>query len=282
MLTVVNIGSAPSNQAKIGYTVCKTFTRSDVKRPHEPPESRAQPAAMPVHTPSKIMIVEDDPAIKRLLELILGAEGFTLAAFDDGAEALGALEDFQPDLVLLDLILPQLDGLEFARTVRAQRHFDRLPLVAVTARAHQVDRYEAFSAGVDDYVIKPFDPMELVFRVRSSLRLTQAQRATAQAAIEVGALRLEPARYHLSIEGREVILTKLETALLSHLMTHAGQVFSADHLAKHLASLSKNPVQRSVDAAHAHIRHLRQKIEMDPKTPRLIVTMGRKGYYFAG
>jgi DNA-binding response OmpR family regulator len=231
---------------------------------------------------NKIMIVEDDPSAKRLLELVLGAEGFKIAAFDNAIEALAAIDQYRPDLVVLDLMLPEMNGIEFSRKVRSRREYDRLPILVVTAREQKADRYEAFLAGADDYLVKPIDPMELLFRIKSALRLTSPERATRHEAVEVGAVRLEPAKYLATVEGEPIVLTKLETAILRYLMLHPGQVFSADHLANQIAGNSNNQAQRSVDAAHAHIRHLRQKIEKDPKEPRYIVTMGRKGYYFAG
>jgi DNA-binding response OmpR family regulator len=236
---------------------------------------------MAVTQDPRIMIVEDDPSAKRLLELILSSEGFRIAAFENGVEALSAIDQFRPDLVVLDLMMPEMDGIEFARNVRAKKEFDRLPLLVLTAREQRADRYEAFLAGADDYLIKPFDPMELLFRIKSALRLSSPERPMQGEVVEVGPVKLEPSKYQATIDGRSVILTKLETAILRYLMAHAGQVFSAEQLSNQISDHSANPAQRSVDAAHAHIRHLRQKLEEDPKSPKIIVTMGRKGYYFA-
>lgn len=231
--------------------------------------------------PNTILVVEDEPSTQRLLDMILTSEGFEVRTCDNGSEALGEIERLKPDLVVLDLMMPEMDGFEFSRRVREKRNFDRLPILVLTAKEDTADRYEAFLAGATDFIRKPFDPLELLFRIRSSLRLTGGTPAGTPEVITVGRVRLEPSKYRAQVDEREVILTKLETKILEYLMTHPGQVFSAEHLSGLIASGADGAPARSLDAAHAHIRHLRQKLEPDPKAPTLIVTMGRKGYYFA-
>lgn len=227
---------------------------------------------------SHILLIDGDPSAKRLLELLLSNEGHGTLACDSGAQALQALDKTAPDLVILDLTLPDMDGVELSRRIRAHTPSSHVPILAVTGRTHQADMYEAFLAGVDDYIPKPFDPMELMFRVRSVLRRS-AQAPSTLEALDVGAVKLEPSRFLFSVNGRQVPLTKLETKLIHHLMAQPGKVFSADQLAQVLAENRSG--QRTRDAAHAHIRHLRQKIEADPTRPAIIVTVGRKGYTFA-
>ncbi|MFN3430803.1 MAG: response regulator transcription factor [Candidatus Sericytochromatia bacterium] len=228
----------------------------------------------------KILLVDDEEMIVESIEYALLQEGYEVVRASNGQEALQQVQLTKPNLIVLDLMLPQLSGLEVCRLLR--REHNDVPVIMLTAKGEEIDRVIGLEVGADDYLVKPIDPMELLFRIKSALRLTSPDRTTRHEAVEVGAVRLEPAKYLATVGGEPVVLTKLETAILRYLMLHPGQVFSADHLATQIAGNSHNQAQRSVDAAHAHIRHLRQKIEQDPKEPRYIVTMGRKGYYFAG
>lgn len=226
----------------------------------------------------KIVIVEDDVNTRRLLEFILDNEGYKPFAFEDAQAALDAVEEIRPDLAIVDLMMPDMDGVELSRKLRAQARYDKMPILVVTARDHAVDRYEAFAVGVDDYITKPFDTIELTCRVRAFLRLVGSRTpAEPMTPIEVGGLKLDPARFTVTVRGQDIVLTRLETAILHYLMKHAGQVYSAEQLSSSILAEGG----RSVDAAHAHIRNLRNKIELNPKEPKIVVTMGRKGYYFA-
>ena len=230
---------------------------------------------------SKILVVEDDPTVRRLVEFVLDQEGFEVLSFEGGQDAIDALDTMSPDLAIVDLMMPDVDGIEVTRQIRARSQFNKMPILVVTAKTHTVDRYEAFSAGADDYIVKPFDPMELTFRVRSYLRLTAGDGGAAIGPLDLGRVRLEPARYTAYIDDREVQLTKLETAVMHYLMSHRDEVISAEQIAQRVLGQGSGAAARSVDAAQAHIRHLRQKIEEDPANPTLIVTVGRKGYRFA-
>jgi DNA-binding response OmpR family regulator len=226
----------------------------------------------------KIAIIEDDTDTRRMLVHVLENEGYQTSAFAGAREALGALADIQPDLALIDLTMPEMDGVDLSRQLRAQPQFDRMPILILTAQDHVINRYEAFAVGVNDYITKPFDPIELIYRVRAFLRLVGNRSSNEPlGALEVGGLRLEPARFIVTVRGDEITLTKIETTILHFLMSRPGEVFSAGQL----SSSVMGEGGRSVDAAHAHIRHLRQKLEIDPKVPKIIVTLGRKGYYFA-
>lgn len=227
---------------------------------------------------NRILIIEDDPDAKRLLELLFSTEGHRTIACKSAAQALEALDESPPDLVIIDMTLPDMEGLELTRRIRSNEASARVPIFAVTGRMHQADKYEAFMAGADDFISKPFDPMELIFRVRAALRRT-THAPPIVGTIEVGVVRLESACYMATVKGRDVSLTKLETKLLHHLMTHPGVVFSSDQLSLVLSEDRESP--RTRDAAHAHVRHLRQKLEADPANPEILVTVGRKGYAFA-
>jgi len=227
-----------------------------------------------------ILVVEDDNAIRRLLTFLLQNEGFEVSAHADAAQARGALKGPKPSLIILDLILPDQDGISFAQELRQLRGFDRVPIMALTARTQTVDKYEAFQAGFDSYLTKPFDPLELIFNIRALIRLASPSEEAGPAELGTADCRLTPAKYHLQVEGREVLLTRLETALLAYLMRHPGQVFSAEVLSDRILAKGEDGEGRTVDAIHAHIRNLRAKVEADPKSPAWVKTLGRRGYYF--
>jgi DNA-binding response OmpR family regulator len=229
---------------------------------------------------NQIMVVEDDNAIRRLLTFLLQNEGFEVTSHPDAAQARSALKGPKPNLIILDLMLPDQDGVSFAQELRQSQGFERVPVMALTARTQTIDKYEAFQAGFDSYLTKPFDPLELIFNIRALLRLASPIEETVPAELGTADCRLTPAKYHLMVEGREVLLTRLETALLAYLMRHPGQVFSAELLAERILSKGEDGEGRTVDAIHAHIRNLRSKVEADPKNPAWVKTLGRRGYYF--
>lgn len=227
-----------------------------------------------------ILVVEDDNAIRRLLTFLLQNEGFEVSAHSDAAQARASLSGPKPGLVILDLMLPDLDGIAFAQELRQLQGFARIPIMALTARAQTIDKYEAFQAGFDSYLTKPFDPLELIFNIRALMRLASPLVEAGPSELGVAECLLTPAKYHLQVEGREVLLTRLETALLAYLMRHPGQVFSAEVLAERILAKGEDGEGRTVDAIHAHIRNLRAKVEADPKNPVWVKTLGRRGYYF--
>jgi DNA-binding response OmpR family regulator len=235
----------------------------------------------PAMSPS-VMVVEDDPSTRRLIEFVLEKEGFAVASFPNGRAALDALPEFSPDVVIADLMMPELDGIGLVRELRSRASLAKLPVLVLTAKDQVVSKYEAFSVGADDYITKPFDPLELVFRVRSYLRLLGGEPAAAQPeSLEVGRVRLEPAKFVALLEGREIQLTKLETAVLQYLMAHKDEVISAEQISTQVLG-HQGAAARSVDAAQAHVRKLRQKLEADPANPTILLTVGRKGYRFVG
>lgn len=223
---------------------------------------------------TKILVVEDDPEVRRLMAFLLDNEGFTVYASEDGRQALDAIDGIKPDMVLIDLAMPNLDGFQLAEELRSRPEYQKIPIMAVTARDQQVDKYGAYKAGANAFLTKPFDPLELLYKVRSLISLTSTEEASQT--LEVGRLKLEPATYTVYRDGQEIQLTKMETAILMTLMQAPGDIFPAEKLSD--AVHDKN---RSTDAVHAHIRNLRNKIEQDPKDPTFILTMGRKGYSFS-
>ncbi len=226
------------------------------------------------------MIVEDDPGIRRLVTFLLENAGFDVVAHEDARSARGALGDEPPDLILLDLGLPDMDGIDFARELRSRPGYQRVPIVALTARGLAVDKYEAFKAGFDGYFTKPFDPLELVYSIRAFLRLARPGYEVSAPELGPAGFRLAPAKFTVSTERGDFTLSRLETAMLLYLMKRPREVFSATQLANDVLNASRGRT-RTVDAVHAHIRNLRFKLEADPKDPKWIKTMGKRGYYFA-
>lgn len=227
------------------------------------------------------MLVEDDSAIRRLVTFLLKNEGFAVAAHEDAAGAREALGEERPDLVLLDLMLPDEDGVALGKFLRERPGYERVPIVALTARDQPVDKYEAYRAGFDGYFTKPFDPLELIYSVRAFLRLANPVEEDSAPELGPERFRLAPAKFTVSTERGEFTITRLETAMLHYLMLHPREVFSAGQLADTVL-LGAHGQTRSVDAVHAHIRNLRLKLEANPRVPAWIMTMGRRGYYFAG
>jgi DNA-binding response OmpR family regulator len=226
-----------------------------------------------------IAIIEDDPAIRRLVTFLLSNEGFDTTAFESVQQAREAWREGFPDLLVLDLMLPDEDGLSFCRSLREAPEAGHLPVLALTARDQTVDKYEAYKAGFDGYLVKPFDPLELVYTIRAFLRLANQRDEETKTEYGPPDFRLSPARFTVTVQGAEVNLTRLETALLAHLVQRPREVYSAEALAETVLFALKGQV-RTVDAVHAHIRNLRAKIEQDPKQPVWLKTMGRRGYYF--
>ncbi|MDB5102172.1 MAG: response regulator with CheY-like receiver domain and winged-helix DNA-binding domain [Cyanobacteria bacterium RYN_339] len=230
--------------------------------------------------PSTIMVVEDDLTIAGLIKFILSSEGFHVETFPDGRQALDAFDATRPDLVVLDLMMPGMNGFEFAQAVRARAEHQRLPILVVTASNQMDARYEAFQAGADDFLTKPFDARELLFRVKAFLRLTGGQ---VQGPLSTGVerkLQLDTATMMATVGSRSVQLTPLETLVLQHLMAHPDRIMSADDIATEVLAAAQGG--RSADAAQAHVKNLRAKLEEDPAKPTMIVTVGRRGYRYMG
>ena len=223
----------------------------------------------------RILVVEDDKNIATLLQKYLVRDGFRVELAHDGLSALKSVQQDGPALVILDLMLPLLDGWEVCRRIRED---SEVPILMLTALEQEADRIRGFSLGVDDYVVKPFSPREVVERVKAILRRTQTSRETAPAPLSCGELALEPDKYRVQINGREIALTVSEFTLLYTLMKRPGRVFTRDELIARLRSRGEVVGDRVVDV---HIGHLRQKIETEPAHPTYILTKRGVGYHFA-
>lgn len=223
---------------------------------------------------AKILVVDDEQKMVKLVRTYLEGAGFRVVVAYDGQEALAVFRHEQPDLVVLDLLLPEIDGLDVARTIR--RTSD-VPIIMLTARAEETDRLIGLELGADDYVVKPFSPRELVARVRAVLRRVEAGPASPQL-ITTGALTLDLGRREARLAGRPIPLTTAQFDLLTVLAQHPGQVFSRMQLLDAVQGEAFEGYERTVDA---HIKNLRRALGDDPRDPRYILTVRGVGYKLA-
>lgn len=222
-----------------------------------------------------ILIVEDDRNTASLVETYLQREGFGTLVEHDGERGLLAARQKKPNLVILDVMLPGIDGLEICRRLRSE---SEVPILLLTAREEEIDRVLGFSLGADDYVVKPFSPRELVERVKAILRRVRPLPLSASPVLQQGSLLLDPEKHKVSRAGQPINLTGSEYKLLRTLMTAPGRVFSRSELLRHFYDQEEAVIDRVIDV---HINKLRQKIEPDPSNPVFIETVRGFGYRFA-
>lgn len=220
-----------------------------------------------------ILVVDDEPQITRLAQDYLVRDGFKVLVAGDGMAALALAQHEQPDLVILDLNLPGVDGLEVCRKLR--RTSD-VPIVMLTARAEETDRLIGLELGADDYVVKPFSPRELVARVRAVLRRARGE-VRQQQYLRAGPLEIDLEGHSVRRDGEAVALTRSEFNLLAVLVQNPGAVFSREQLLERVHGVAYDGFDRSVDS---HIKNLRRKLERDPLDPELILTVYGIGYKF--
>jgi DNA-binding response OmpR family regulator len=218
-----------------------------------------------------ILVVDDEPQIVQLVRDYLEHGGFKVLVAADGSSALRLVATLHPDLVVLDLGLPGMDGLDVTRSLRRN---GALPIIMLTARADESDKLVGLELGADDYLTKPFSPKELVARVRSVLRRTEAA-ATPRDLIRVGDLELNLPSMQLTVAGRPVELTQTEFQLLSTMARQPGRVFSRAQLLNAVHGVAVESYERAIDA---HIKNLRRKIEPEPHNPRYLLTVFGVGY----
>lgn len=221
-----------------------------------------------------ILVVDDEPKIVRLARDYLEQSSFHVQVAADGNTALAAARQDRPDLVVLDLNLPGMDGLDVCR---ALRRTSNVPIIMLTARAEEMDRLIGLELGADDYIVKPFSPRELVARVRAVLRRTQGELPTPEL-IRTGELEIDLAGHHATLAGAPLRLTRIEFRLLAILAQHPGQTLTRGQLIDRLHGVAEGGFDRSIDA---HIKNLRRKLEDDPAHPRYVVTIYGVGYQFA-
>ena len=220
-----------------------------------------------------VLIVDDEPKITRLVRDYLESAGFGVVTAGDGKEALMRTRTERPDLVILDLGLPGLDGLDVARSLR--RDGD-LPIIMLTARDDETDKLIGLELGADDYVTKPFSPRELVARVRAVLR--RHDRGAGDEVLRAGSLTLDVPRMRLEVDGRAVELTATEFSLLAAMARQPGRVFTRSQLLDAIHGVAFESYERAIDA---HVKNIRRKIEANPHDPIHLLTVYGVGYRLA-
>lgn len=222
----------------------------------------------------KILVCDDDPDILEALRIYLTGEGYAVTTAHDGLEALAAVEEEEPDLAILDVMMPGLDGIHTVAKLREAHNF---PIILLTAKSEDTDKILGLNMGADDYVTKPFNPVEVLARVKSQLRrfTTLGGQPKTATALENGGLRLEDGSKEVTVDGDLVALTPIEYSILKLLLEHPGQVFSTAQIYEtvwHSAALGAE------NTVAVHIRHLREKLEIDPANPRYIKVVWGLGY----
>ena len=219
-----------------------------------------------------MLVVEDDPDIAQLVAHYLDKAGFSTELLSSGREALAAMAARPPDLLILDLMLPQVDGLEVCRITRANEATASLPIIMLTARAEESDRIVGLELGADDYLAKPFSPNELVARVRALLRRAKRASPPPDRTIAYGPIAVDSGQHTVSVSGVEVALTAKEFLLLEYLLQHRGRVLSRDLLLTDVWGYRYTGGTRTVDV---HVRRLREKL---PLLTKALVTVKQFGY----
>jgi DNA-binding response OmpR family regulator len=227
--------------------------------------------------PPTILLVDDEDAVQKLLTYPLEREGFRVVSARDGREALDRFAEENPDLVVLDIMLPRVDGLEVCKLLRAR---STVPIIMLTARDDELDKVLGLELGADDYITKPFSIREFRSRVRALLRrakLPPYQGEDGDELISVDGLRIDVSRRTVELAGTPVQLTYVEFELLRTMASHPGRVFSRKTLLEELWGGSDYREPRTIDV---HVRHLREKLERDPREPEFIQTVRGVGYRF--
>jgi DNA-binding response OmpR family regulator len=220
--------------------------------------------------PQKILLVDDEPEILYICRDYLKASAFDVVTAEDGLQGLSVFRRETPDLIVLDLMMPQMDGLDLCREIRRESN---VPIIMLTARVEEADKLIGLEIGADDYITKPFSPRELVARVKVVLR--RASGDSAVEVIRVGRITLDRAHYEIQIEERVVSLTSTEFEIMATLMSQAGRIFSRTQLLNSVHGVAFESYERAIDS---HIRNLRHKLE----PAELIATVHGVGYKFEG
>ncbi len=221
-----------------------------------------------------VLVVDDEKTLVKALSFNLEKEGFRVETAYDGKEALEKVFELKPDIVVLDLMLPEVDGFEVCRRIRKKLE---IPIIMLTARSEDIDKVLGLELGADDYLTKPFNSRELVARIKAILRRSVVRDEESKKLIQIGKLQVDLLQHRARLGDQEISLTSKEFALLSFLVSNAGNVYSREQLLEQVWGYDYYGDVRTVDV---HIRHLREKIEQDPSNPELIITVWGTGYKF--
>lgn len=221
-----------------------------------------------------VLVVDDDPEIRDVIHIYLRNDGFRVVEAENGEQALDVLAREQVQLVILDVMMPVLDGIKTCLRIRTTDH---IPVIMLSAKGEDMDKITGLSLGADDYMAKPFNPLELVARVKAQLRRFQlsGKPASAENEIQVGELTINTARHQVTVEGRDIALTPIEFSILELLAAHRGQIFKVDRIYQ---SVWKEQDYYSENTVMVHIRNIREKLETNPRDPRYIKTVWGVGY----
>ena len=225
--------------------------------------------------PKRIAVVEDETELASLIEYNLERHGYNAQVLGGAGGTLKSLEQYRPDLILLDVMLPEVDGFELCRQIRQSPVLGRIPVLFLTARSDEVDRVLGLEIGGDDYMTKPFSPRELIARVKAHLRREEMD--TEQAPVEIGPFRLDRTARRVFLTGQELELTSTEFNLLEFFLSHPGRAYSRDQLLEAVWGEQRYVTPRTVDV---HVRRLRERIEEQPDAPRYLTTVRGFGYRF--
>ncbi len=225
----------------------------------------------------KILVVDDELDICRLLKFNLEKEGFMVDTVADAIEAMKRLRKSTFDLIVLDLMLPEMDGLQFCKTIKEEQSLKDIPVIMLTAKDEEIDRVLGLELGADDYITKPFSMRELIARVKAVLRRMSRNEREVENILQIGDIQIDRERYRVKIAEKEIQLSVKEFKLLVFLATNPGKIYNREQL---LDSVWGDDVYVTPRAVDVYIRRLREKIEKNPEEPELIKTRRGIGYYF--
>jgi DNA-binding response OmpR family regulator len=231
-----------------------------------------------VSEPRSILVVEDDPKTVEIIRLRLESDGFRVSSANDGQTALDRIRGESPDLVVLDLMLPRIEGLDLCHIVRTELG-SVVPIIMLSARSTEDDKLTGLELGADDYLTKPFSPRELSARISAVLRRTTVQTPSQSFALKAGDLVVDPKRFEAMLAGQPIRLTPTELSLLVTLMAEPERAFTRAQLLDRVFGYAYDGLERTIDV---HITNLRKKIEANPARPRFVKTVYGVGYRFGG